>query len=234
MSAPDTRQPIFDPGLDVATVVFSHVQCVKTRQASPWSASCGGRPPSLPLRTLSSSTSARSRTCHLGRRVLSIIGLLDNDEALSLPYERVVRLLGEAATGKTYATTLLACGSVRLLKWTREHNLCLECGHVPSRSPIMDTCPLSSTCTRTGALGDMYTCWYAAQTNTGTACSTRWITSARGGRIRREIREAPQMNTSYILVTTRVPHVRPTQLSSKPAPLVTAYRTFSRIVADFL
>ena len=31
MSAPDTRQPIFDPGLDVATVVFSHVRCVKTR-----------------------------------------------------------------------------------------------------------------------------------------------------------------------------------------------------------
>jgi hypothetical protein len=31
MSAPDTRQPIFDPGMDVATVVFSHVQCVKTR-----------------------------------------------------------------------------------------------------------------------------------------------------------------------------------------------------------
>ena len=23
--------PTFDPGLDVATVVFSHVQCVKTR-----------------------------------------------------------------------------------------------------------------------------------------------------------------------------------------------------------
>ena len=33
MSAPDTRQPIFDPGLDVATVVFSHVQCVKTRHS---------------------------------------------------------------------------------------------------------------------------------------------------------------------------------------------------------
>ena len=31
MPAPDTRQSIFDPGMDVATVVFSHVQCVKTR-----------------------------------------------------------------------------------------------------------------------------------------------------------------------------------------------------------
>ena len=31
MSVPDTTRPAFDPGLDVATVVFSHVQCVKTR-----------------------------------------------------------------------------------------------------------------------------------------------------------------------------------------------------------
>jgi hypothetical protein len=40
------------------------------------------------------------------RRV--IIRLLDNDEALSLPYERVVGLLGEAAN--PYATTLLSGG----------------------------------------------------------------------------------------------------------------------------
>ena len=35
--------------------------------------------------------------------------LLDNDEALSLPYERVVGLLGEAANGYV-CTTLLAGG----------------------------------------------------------------------------------------------------------------------------
>ena len=33
MSTPDTRQPIFDPGMDVATLVFSHVQCVRTRHS---------------------------------------------------------------------------------------------------------------------------------------------------------------------------------------------------------
>ena len=49
-----------------------------------------------------------------------IIDLLDNDEALSLPYERVVGLLGEAAEGVCYNAALL--GSVRLLKWTRENN----------------------------------------------------------------------------------------------------------------
>ena len=27
----DAYGPTFDPGLDIATVVFSHVQCVKTR-----------------------------------------------------------------------------------------------------------------------------------------------------------------------------------------------------------
>ena len=27
----DTYQPTFDPHLDIATLVFSHVQCVKTR-----------------------------------------------------------------------------------------------------------------------------------------------------------------------------------------------------------
>ena len=29
----DAYQPTFDPNLDIATVVFSHVQCVKTRHS---------------------------------------------------------------------------------------------------------------------------------------------------------------------------------------------------------
>ena len=29
----DAYRPTFDPGLDVATLVFSHVQCVKTRHS---------------------------------------------------------------------------------------------------------------------------------------------------------------------------------------------------------
>ena len=49
------------------------------------------------------------------------IRLLDNDEALSLPYERVVGLLGETAEYVCdYAAFL---GSVRLLKWARVNNL---------------------------------------------------------------------------------------------------------------
>ena len=62
----DAYQPTFDPHLDIATEVFSHVQCVKTRvnlaQVSKlW------RDASKPaVRTLSSSTSTRSRTCLIG------------------------------------------------------------------------------------------------------------------------------------------------------------------------
>ena len=33
MWVPDTNRPIFDPNLDIATVVFSHVQCFRTRHS---------------------------------------------------------------------------------------------------------------------------------------------------------------------------------------------------------
>ena len=40
----------------------------------------------------------------------SVIDLLDNDEALSLPYERVVGLLGDAGLDKRIRVLLLAVG----------------------------------------------------------------------------------------------------------------------------
>ena len=132
----DAYGPTFDPGLDIATVVFSHVQCVKTRDnlarvsdsweeasmtaaAYPLRFDCGAFP-----------------DMRLDKRgVLVIIRRLDNDEALSLPYERVVGLLGEAAE---YVCDFAARrGSVRLLKWTRENNLWAR-ENKPSRSA--DTC----------------------------------------------------------------------------------------------
>ena len=120
MSAPDTNHPTFDPHLDIATVVFSHVQCVKTRQSLAlvsklWreaSKPAAAYPrkfdfdafPDMPSRT----------------RSTLITRLLDNDEALSLPYEGVVGLLGE--TAERVCNHAASRGSVRLLKWTREHN----------------------------------------------------------------------------------------------------------------
>jgi hypothetical protein len=127
MSAPDTRQPIFDPGLDVATVVFSHVRCVKTRvnlavvsklwreaskpaAAYPLEFDWGAFP----------YTCLRYRNQDWTRRIDRAIGLLDNDEAMSLPYERVVGLLGEVE--KYVCDYAASRGSVRLLKWARENN----------------------------------------------------------------------------------------------------------------
>ena len=116
--AVDADQPTFDPHLDIATVVFSHVQCVKTRVnlalvSKLW-------------RDASKPAAAYPRTFDLDAipaipHSALIIDLLDNDEALSLPYERVIGLLGEEARFVCYNAAML--GSVRLLKWTRENNL---------------------------------------------------------------------------------------------------------------
>ena len=94
----------------------------------------------------------------LKRRPL-IIRLLDNDDALSLPYERVVGLLGGAAEhGCNYAARR---GSVRLLKWARENNVdwgamtctgAAEKGHLPALKYLHENgCPWNSS-----------TCYYAA------------------------------------------------------------------------
>ena len=130
MSAPDTRLPIFDPGMDVATVVFSHVQCVKTRvnlalvsklwrdaskpaAAYPLRFDWGGFPDTLAW---------FDGPC---MNLTRVIALLDNDEALSLPYERVVGLLRDVGLPGAYYICNCAAsrGSVRLLKWARENNL---------------------------------------------------------------------------------------------------------------
>jgi hypothetical protein len=119
MSAPDTRQPIFDPGLDVATLVFSHVQCVKTRVnlalvSKLWRDA--SKPAAAYPRTFDFDAFADMPAWRRTR----VIAMMDNDEALSLPYERVVGLLGEAAN--SVCKNAARRGSLRLLKWTRENN----------------------------------------------------------------------------------------------------------------
>ena len=123
----DPYRPTFDPNIDIATVVFSHVQCVETRH-------------SLALvsklwREASKPAAAYPRTFDFGAfpdmdkdtrlpRVYRVIlvCLMDNDEALSLPYERVVGLLGDPAL-KNVCNYAAIRGSVRLLKWARVNNL---------------------------------------------------------------------------------------------------------------
>ena len=122
----DAYRPTFDPGLDVATLVFSHVQCVKTRVnlavvSKLWrdaSKPAAAYPLTFDFDALFPGMSDWTST-------RGYLGLLDNDEALSLPYERVVGLLRDVGLPGAYyiCNCAAARGSVRLLKWTRENNL---------------------------------------------------------------------------------------------------------------
>jgi hypothetical protein len=121
----DTTESIFDPHLDIATVVFSHVQCVKTRHSlalvsKVWrdaSKTAAGYPLRFDFDAFPDMVPWNSPWTMRSTR---ITGLLDNDEALSLPQERVVGLIGEAA--RFVCRYAASRGSVRLLKWARENN----------------------------------------------------------------------------------------------------------------
>ena len=169
--------------MDVATVVFSHVQCVKTRVnlalvSKLW-------------REASKPAAAYPRRFDFGWlprtyewRSNHVIGMLDNDEALSLPYERVVGLLGEYERVDERVVGLLGepansvlcysvlCyyaarrGSVRLLKWARENNLdwgeatCSDAvlnGHLPALQYLHENgCPWDKwTCSRAAMNGHL-------------------------------------------------------------------------------
>jgi hypothetical protein len=161
MSAPDTRQPIFDPGLDVATLVFSHMQCVKTRVnlavVSKLWRDASKPAAAYPLEFDFDAFPDMHSYFRAWADPLSSLNirLLDNDEALSLPYERVVGLLDEAT--EDVCTHAALRGSVRLLKWAREHNLvwsehtcycAARNGHLPALKYLHENgCPwYSQTC----------------------------------------------------------------------------------------
>ena len=185
MSAPDTNNLTFDPHLDIATVVFSHVRCVKTRVnlavVSKLWREASKPAAAYPLEFDSDAFPDLDDWTRLTR----FTGLLDNDEALSLPYERVVGLLGETARFDYAASR----GSVRLLKWARENNrtwstdMCIyaaRIGHLPALQYLHENgCPWdSNTCIHAAMEGhlpvlkylhengcpwDQGTCYYAAQ-----------------------------------------------------------------------
>ena len=145
----------FDLPPDMMTEVFSHVQCVRTRHSlarvSKLWREASKPAAAYPLRFDFGAFPDMPWTT---RRDL-IIDMLDNDEALSLPYERVVGLLGEAAEDVCdYAARR---GSVRLLKWTRVNNLVWSTrtcsiaaytGHLPALQYLHENgCPWDgSTC----------------------------------------------------------------------------------------
>ena len=156
----DAYRPTFDPHLDIATVVFSHVQCVKTRH-------------SLALvsklwRDASKTAAAYPLEFDWGgflhmaswMQDTHVIRLLDNDEALSLPYERVVGLLGGAA--KNVCDFAARRGSVRLLKWAQENNLDWS-AHMCADAVLHDHLPALQYLHENGCPWDSRTCIYAAQ-----------------------------------------------------------------------
>ena len=184
----DAYRPTFDPHLDIATVVFSHVQCVKTRVnlavvSKLW------RDASKPAAAypLTFDFDAFPDMDDWTRRT-GVIRMLDNDEALSLPYERVVGLLG-AHPARFVCEEAARRGSVRLLKWTRVNNLVWSAamcsiaaanGQLPALQYLHENgCPWNSyTCSvaalnghlpvlqylhENGCPWDVYTCEYAAE-----------------------------------------------------------------------
>ena len=155
----DAYLPTFDPHLDIATVVFSHVQCVKTRvnlaRVSKLWRDASKPAAAYPLRF----DFDAFPHMHPGTRSPRIIDLLVNDEALSLPYERVVGLLGE--TAEYLCNNAAMRGSVRLLKWARENNhdwSALTC-HLAALNGRL---PALQYLHENGCPWDRYTCSYAA------------------------------------------------------------------------
>ena len=155
----DMYRPTFDPNLDIATVVFSHVQCVRTRHSlarvSKLWRDASKPAAAYPLRFDFSTPPPMS----YGSRTPLAIAMMDNDEALSLPYDRVVGLLGLASEYVCNHTA--SRGSVRLLKWARENNYAWgtdACsyatlnGHLPALQYLHEN----------GCPWNMYTCENAA------------------------------------------------------------------------
>ena len=123
----DAYQPTFDPNLDIATAVFSHVQCVGTRVrlatvSKLWrdaSKLAAGYPRRFDI---SEVEAKRLKTFNSF--------LIDNDEALSLPREQVLELLKsfrEKFSSEEKEEFLwhfaARIGSVRMLKWARENDI---------------------------------------------------------------------------------------------------------------
>jgi len=181
----DAYQPTFDPNLDIATVVFSHVQCVGTRvrlaQVSKLWRDASKLAAGYPRRfDFSDAKAKRLRTDWLGSRYSFLI---DNDEALSLPREQVFELLESFRVwwGVVTQTPLslqehllrkaAVIGSVRMLKWARENDMhwpptSTNCaplaalhGHLPALQWMHENgCPLDERACRCARFGEHWHC----------------------------------------------------------------------------
>lgn len=141
----------FEPGVNIAALVFSKIQCVRTRaalaQASKFWLDVSKQKEALPRRFylpvytyesgyyLRSYASACIHTSDRGRDILAykyepkLLKLLDNDEALSLPKERVLELMHRVKTGRSVCFFAAEHGCLKVLQWARANGLLiLTCG----------------------------------------------------------------------------------------------------------
>ena len=157
--------------------MFSHVRCVKTRVnlavVSKLWRDASKPAAAYPLEfdfSAFADMPAWMRSTH-------VTGLLDNDEALSLPYERVVGLLrgvyGDVCEAANYVCYYAArLGSVRLLKWTRVNNLdwSAELCHYAAANGRL---PALQYLHENGCPWDSMTCFWAA--NNGHLPALRYL-----------------------------------------------------------
>ena len=151
-------------------MVFSHVRCVKTRfnlslVSKLWrdaSKPAAAYPDRFDFDAFTESWRRHGDEHILDKWRTLITRMLDNDEALSLPYERVVGLLGGTANFVwCFCNRAASRGSVRLLKWARENNIAWDAhtcycaakyGHLPALQYLHEN----------GCPWDWETCYYAA------------------------------------------------------------------------
>ena len=205
----DAYRPTFDPHLDIATEVFSHVQCVKTRHSlarvSKLWRDASKPAAAYPLRF----DFDAFPDMDLGRGLLVSTACWTTTKLCLYPTRESLDFLVQDCGKCDVCDYAARRGSVRLLKWARENNLAWSArtcchaaikGHLPVLQYLHENgCPWDScTCYNAACNGHLVVLQYLHENGcpwdvvhvlsrrptqtTGTACSTRWITSARSGR----------------------------------------------------
>jgi hypothetical protein len=143
----------FEPGVNIAALVFSKIQCVRTRaalaQASKFWLDVSKQKEALPRRfylPVCNNVFNHSYTYNYGKclrcdgtgRIIcdggifaykyepKLLKLLDNDEALSLPKERVLELMPRVKTGRSLCFFAAEHGCLKVLQWAMANGLCMH------------------------------------------------------------------------------------------------------------
>jgi hypothetical protein len=144
----------FEPGVNIAALVFSKIQCVRTRaalaRASKFWLDVSKQKEALPRRfylpmcehVFNHSYTFKYEKCLrcgaykirdggilANKNRPKLLTLLDNDEALSLPKERVLKLMPRVNTGRSLCFFAAEHGCLKVLQWAMANGLCiLTCG----------------------------------------------------------------------------------------------------------